>query len=58
MNQITELKENITEIKANLAQIQLLFETARSERNAFQRDLQATVEDRDDLRERFRVELT
>lgn len=55
MNQIAELKENISEIKSKLAQIQLLFESARSERNAFQRDLQATVEDRDDLRERFRV---
>lgn len=57
MNHIAELKENINELKAKLAQIQLLFESARSERNAFQRDLQATVEDRDDLRERFRVTL-
>lgn len=55
INHIAELKENITDVKTKLAQVQLLFESARSERNAFQRDLQATLEDRDDLRERYRV---
>lgn len=55
MNQIAQLNETIDEQKMKLAQVQQQFEAARSERNAFQRDLQSTVEDRDDIRERLRV---
>lgn len=55
MNQIAQLNETIDEQKMKLAQVQQQFEAARSERNVFQRDLQATVEDRDDIRERLRV---
>lgn len=55
MNQIAQLNETIDEQKMKLAQVQQQFEAARSERNAFQRDLQATIEDRDDIRERLRV---
>lgn len=55
MNQIGQLNETIDEQKMKLAQVQQQFETARSERNALQRDLQATVEDRDDIRGRLRV---
>lgn len=55
MDYIVELKENIDEMKAKLAQVQQFYETARSERNAFQRELQSTTEDRDDLKERLRV---
>lgn len=54
-NQIELLKLNIEELRMKLAQVQQLFETARSERNGFQRDLQATSENRDDLKERLRV---
>lgn len=52
---IAELKEQSAESKTKLLQVQQLFETARSERNAFQRDLQACTEDRDDVKERLRV---
>lgn len=55
INYIYQLNEDIAEMKTKMAQTQQLFESARSERNAFQRDLQATVEDRDDIRERLRV---
>lgn len=55
MNQIAQLNETIDEQKMKLAQVQQQFEAARSERNVFQRELQATVEDRDDIRERLRV---
>lgn len=55
MNHIVELKERITELQTKVVQVQQLFETARSERNAFQRDLQACVEERDDLKERLRI---
>ena len=56
MNFITDLKQSIDEIKKKLSQVQQLFETARSERNGFQRDLQAVSEDRDNLKERFKVQ--
>lgn len=52
---IAFLNETIEEYKMKLAHVQQQFEQTRSERNAFQRDLQATIEDRDDLRERVRV---
>lgn len=52
---IAFLNETIEEVKMKMAHVQQQFEQTRSERNAFQRDLQATVEDRDDLRERVRV---
>lgn len=55
MNQIAQLNETIDEQKMKLIQVQQQFEAARSERNIFQRDLQATVEDRDDIRDRLRV---
>lgn len=55
MDYIVELKENIIEMKMKLAQVQQFYEVARSERNAFQRELQATTEDRDDLKERLKV---
>lgn len=58
INQIVELKENIDENKIKLASVQQLFEVARSERNAFQRDLQSTIEDRDEVKERFRVTIS
>lgn len=57
MHHIALLNENIDELKASCARIQLQFEQARSERNAFQRDLQATTDERDDLRERIRVRI-
>lgn len=38
-----------------MANLQQQFETSRSERNTFQRDLMAANEDRIDLRERIRV---
>lgn len=50
-----ELKENVDEFKSKLAQVQQLFETARSERNGFQRDLHAVTEDRDNVKESLRV---
>lgn len=55
VNLIEELRENITQLNSKISQVQQLFETARSERNAFQRELQACVEDRDELREQFKV---
>lgn len=54
-NQIVELKENLMEYQTKLVQVQLLYDTARSERNTFQRDLQTCVEDREDIKERLRV---
>lgn len=56
-NQIVELKDNLMEYQTKLVQVQLLYDTARSERNTFQRDLQTCVEDREDIKERLRVSL-
>lgn len=56
-SQIDELKDNLMEYQTKLVQIQLLYDTARSERNTFQRDLQICVEDREDIKERLRVSI-
>lgn len=55
INLIEELRENITGLNSKISQIQQMFETARSERNSFQRDLQSCLEDRDDLKEQLKV---
>lgn len=52
-----ELKETIDVMNSKLVQVQQQFEVARSERNAFQRDLYATIEDREDVKNKLRVKL-
>lgn len=54
-NYITEMKDNFAETQQKLFQVQQQFEIVRTERNLYERDLQACTEVREDLRERLRV---
>lgn len=52
---INEQKDKINELQQKMSQVQQLYETARTERGTFQRELQTCVDERNDLKERLKA---